>query len=468
MQQDKTTADEALEQLASSTAIQIESLQAQINVADECRKTAEEATHAALLELAEYKTRAHALLKAKESEIKTMHDAASEKYADALDAAETAAVSAEAAAKRAQQELDHFKRTSAEDLAAKEHAHAAALADLRKELETASDAAAAATRQYDQLKLRYESLELRVSQLQEQAHVAAQHASEADSLRRQLSAVRDEYNETVQRLSSDVATKQQERETLHETVTTLREELTALHGTIAALKAAKSPVVTTTASPGMSMPSVFATMSSRGSADSNSDTTKGDTVRDAAITSAIGKEDSLVERFSSDISFGYSRQQQSGSVDLSSILQGKEDSTASAGFSFDGAFGSAGSAGLGTATGDDLDASGAFARLAQREKELSMADKAIRELEKEIRDLERELELHSTQESALKEAVRELERELQRVKVAGQQGILLTTVECDVVIACGDAWYCLHGCSYSLPCTECINNHYLLIINIYQ
>lgn len=151
--------------LNTDMEVQIEALRAE--VAAEARKAIEAQTLAEQSSNAfkEYKQRAHMLLKSKEDELKEGRFAVKEEFEKELAEAQE---EKETLAKRVQElteELEVLKADVAEKVYAVEKKYKDQIIDMKKELEMHMEHARNSTRQYEQLRVRYESYEDRYQSL---------------------------------------------------------------------------------------------------------------------------------------------------------------------------------------------------------------------------------------------------------------------------------------------------------------
>ena len=361
VQREKEVADGA----AAEASAVAEALRAELAAMEQKVVAANKSTDAAVEELKDYKTRAHALLKSKEVEIREAKSVALSEQAAALEDAETAATAAEAAAARAQQEVEFMKRTFAENMASAVSTRDAKIATLEQEVATATDRALAANRQYEQVKLRYESLETRTKLLQDQVHVATAAAEAVSTTASQLEAVQQELSALKDSARLAIQSKQAEVIAARETIASLRSEIGSLQTVIDGLKAATA----------------------------------------ARTASAVftSHPHSLDQLSTDTFTLQQQRQQLERDVDTDSVMSGTTTNTMTA-----------------TNTTSNIAAATAAAELARKEKDLNEALRRIVQLQHEIDELERESELRGVQELVLKEAVREAEREVERMKLAGK------------------------------------------------
>lgn len=192
------------------------------------------ARETAAVELREYKARAHALLARKDAELAGAAAAAREEGSAALAEAELRAERAEAAALAAREAAAAAREAAGAELAAEREATGAELARLRASLHEAVDAGEAARRAYAQLRLRYESLELR----------AAAAARELDEARAGADAAADAARR-LERSEAELASTREgaaaARAELETRVADLSERLEAEAREAAALRAAAAP-----------------------------------------------------------------------------------------------------------------------------------------------------------------------------------------------------------------------------------
>lgn len=193
---------------------------------------------ASAVELQEYKARAHALLKAKENQIREARTLALEEQSSALDAAESAAQAALAEAARIRDQLRNLEQRAMTEAVRAKSEHEAVVAELQKEASAAREAAEASARQHEQLKLRYESLEMRLQHMQSQLSAATTQASQVDALRYQLDSSIQERDALRESLSVAVRARDADLTAARETCESLKEERTALQEVISRLRAA--------------------------------------------------------------------------------------------------------------------------------------------------------------------------------------------------------------------------------------
>ena len=215
----------------------IEGLRAELSAVQQRATTAQRDAETAADELKDYKARAHALLKAKEVEIREAKSVALEEQSAALHSAEAAAAAAEAAAAAAQQELESVKRKAAEELTAAIEERDIAAAMLKKEAQAATTAAAAANRQYEQVKLRYESLETRTQLLQEQLNASTAAAADVQQLQNEIESLREQHTLLQESSATALHAKDVQLDAAKDSVAACQEQITSLQLVIDGFKA---------------------------------------------------------------------------------------------------------------------------------------------------------------------------------------------------------------------------------------
>lgn len=190
----------------------------------------------ATAELKDYKSRAHALLKAKEIQIQEAKALAMEEYATALEEYQEAAASAQALAAEAEAEIMKIKTETSQKIEEMQVRHDEEVNRVKQDTVAAQELAVASTRQYEQLKIRYESLELRVKLLSEQHAEALSAVEEVKLLKSRLASVTEHHEEEMAVSKKTLAANEAELLGARENCILLKEEITMLQGVIAGLQ----------------------------------------------------------------------------------------------------------------------------------------------------------------------------------------------------------------------------------------
>ena len=224
--------------------------------------------------------------------------------------------------------------------------------------------------------MRYESLELRLQQVQAQLAGAAERAAAAESLQAQLAALSAEH--AVLRTASSAAADSRDAELarLSEGNANLRDEVASLRSLVETLRAGSS----TSMNGGLGgVGGAAATPRASVSLDRSASNL-------TSLSGAGGRE------------LGHLRtQSEAGDSTMDTVR--------------------AGGLGGGEASLSNVH----LAALAEHEREVAIAHRRATELEAEVADLERECQLRQAQEAVLKEAVRDLQREIERLQLPGRQ-----------------------------------------------
>ncbi|KAK9829710.1 hypothetical protein WJX72_007468 [[Myrmecia] bisecta] len=370
-------------------------------------------------ELKDYKARAHALLRAKDLELKAAKEASGAQFAEQLARAQAGAADAQREADEAKRELATARDQFKQELEAAIQGHERQLLEVRAALEERQAAVASAASNADQWKRRYEALEVRMEVLRAERRkqaetppaVLAQHAQRTAQLEEQLQALQAEY-EGYRQTSEQVAeAKDSELVKLLDTnaalrgeVATLRQAQQAQHEEMQAALAARSGDAAAPLSNDLNPSWGFGRRASDqpdesglsyvSAADERASTSGG--VADRWSSGYPGGSNAQLPRYDSQSSYLSSvreRDGQSGVLEDMVFDSGLQES--------------------------------ALLRLAERqagrEEELAAARTRAAELEAEVADLQQEIELRQMQEQALKEALREAEREKQRQKLGDQK-----------------------------------------------
>lgn len=146
LQKERREADMRAAEERGKAAAELELLRSEAATAEARLAAAREDVRRVETELRDYKSRAHALLKAKETELKTARDVAREESVAALAETEVRAARAEEQARQAAEELSQLRQRSAAELATLSQQYEGQLRELRQAAGQASDAAEAAKR----------------------------------------------------------------------------------------------------------------------------------------------------------------------------------------------------------------------------------------------------------------------------------------------------------------------------------
>lgn len=351
--------DEAVAALRASE-VAAQSAESAKLAAEQELENARRAADTALNELKEYKARAHALLKSKETEVRQAKEVALEEYAAALEAAEEEVKVAEASAARTKLELEAVKRRAAEDLAKTRADMESHISRLESEATSANDAAAAANRQYEHLKLRFESLEERSRGLQ--SRLAEFEAAQAASsvIQEELETLRAKLQADAEMHATQLREKEAEVISSKEAHDALAAEVSALQRL---LRSRKESSQTRSSEPLASWSDENAERHGEAEGWMPGRET-GDLSGEAAVVT--------LERHGSNV---------------------------------------------GSHASHSIDDSAWIHEMSRKDRELALALRRLAQSEAEVAELERDLELRGAQELALKEAVRDLQREIERLKL---------------------------------------------------
>lgn len=207
--------------------VQIEALRAELvaesRKAQEAQSLAEQSSNA----FKEYKQRAHTLLKAKEDELKAGRFAVKEEFEKEL---QNALSDRDAVTKQLQEvteELEVLKSEIAGKVHSVEKKYKDQLAEMKKELEIHMEHARNSTRQYDQLRIRYESFEDRYQSLKNELAEAKSTADKKDS------AVLGDLQLSLDRSEKEKKSLQEVNAVMHGEITDLKAMVQQLKLTLA-------------------------------------------------------------------------------------------------------------------------------------------------------------------------------------------------------------------------------------------
>ncbi len=172
---------EETDKVNADMEVQIEALRAEVMA--ESRKAQEAQTLADQSSLAfkEYKQRAHVLLKSKEEELKEGRFAVKEEFEKELAEAHAEKETLTIRVQELSEELEVLKSEVAEKVYAVEKKYKDQIADMKKDLEMHMEHARNSTRQYDQLRVRYDSFEDRYQSLKNELAEAKSVTGQKDS-----------------------------------------------------------------------------------------------------------------------------------------------------------------------------------------------------------------------------------------------------------------------------------------------
>lgn len=204
------------------------------DIVSEARKTSEasESRDYYKSALEDYKSRAQALLKSKEEELRNARAGASEQYEKELQEAKLRSETLEAEIIKLKSQIEISSSESNEKLHSLKQQYVAKISDLERDLKNATESAKAASRQYEHVKVRVESYEDRISSLKNQLDQARQEVAEAQSSNWDAEKLKPE----IDNIKTALVRVEKERNSLLEMRKVMEGEITDLQGTVKQLR----------------------------------------------------------------------------------------------------------------------------------------------------------------------------------------------------------------------------------------
>lgn len=216
-------AKEETDKVNADMEVQIEALKAEVMAesrkAHEAQSLAEQSSTA----FKEYKQRAHMLLKSKEEELKEGRFAVKEEFEKELAEAHAEKETMTVRVQELTEELEVLKAEIAEKVYTVEKKYKDQIVDMKKDLEMHMEHARNSTRQYDQLRVRYESYEDRYQSLKNELAEAKSVAIDKDSVE-------------VEKLQMALDISEMEKKSLQEVQAVMQGEIADLKAMVQQLK----------------------------------------------------------------------------------------------------------------------------------------------------------------------------------------------------------------------------------------
>jgi len=227
-----TKAREEADGRVSDLEMEVEALKS--DIVSEARKTSEasESRDYYKSALEDYKSRAQALLKSKEEELRNARAGASEQYEKEIEEAKSRSLVLEAEFSKLKSQIEMSSSESNEKLHLLKQQYVAKISDLERDLKNATESAKAASRQYEHVKVRVESYEDRISSLKNQLDQARQELAEAQSTNWDAEKLKPEIANT----KTALVRVEKERNSLLEMKKVMEGEITDLQGTVKQLR----------------------------------------------------------------------------------------------------------------------------------------------------------------------------------------------------------------------------------------
>jgi predicted nucleic acid-binding Zn-ribbon protein len=227
-----TKAREEADGKVSDLEMEVEALKS--DIVSEARKIAEASESRDYFKsaLEDYKSRAQALLKSKEEELKNARAGASEQYEKELEEATNRSEMLEAELSKLKSQIEMSSSESTERLHALKQEYVAKVSALERDLKNATESAKAASRQYEHVKVRVESYEDRINSLKNQLDQARQELVEAQSTNWDAEKLKPE----IANMKTALVRVEKERNSLLEMKKVMEGEITDLQGTVKHLK----------------------------------------------------------------------------------------------------------------------------------------------------------------------------------------------------------------------------------------
>ena len=229
-----TQSNLSLEEKFSALEIEYERIKSELLL--EKRKAVEASTNAEQVSesFKEYKSRAHALLKMKEEEIKEARVASRDQFEKEIVSLQEKASKAEKLMEETSAKLDQSKCEFAEQLRQLKTDYEGRLAEAEKTMKNATESAKASNRQYEQMKIRQESYDNRIQSLKNQLEEAEAELQKTRTSHVEIDSIKPELAD----LRNKAAMLEKENDSLMEMNKMMETEISDLKSTVKQLRKA--------------------------------------------------------------------------------------------------------------------------------------------------------------------------------------------------------------------------------------